>query len=673
MIGTKIGAYRIDSKLGEGGMGVVYRATDTELDRAVAIKTLIAAEDPESEARFLREARLASRLQHPSIVTIYHFGVHEHSRYIVMEFVEGKTLKKIINDKPMAVVQLCELAMQVGDALVVAHEKGVVHRDLKPENVLVTARGQVKILDFGLAKLKESEQATGNEETAVFKTQEGLVVGTVSHMSPEQAMGGDVDARSDIFSFGVVLYEMATGQMPFNAPSAQATMAQVLNHNPAPVSLLNPEIPPELDGLVQQCLQKDRMLRPAAAEVVFRLKNILASLSAKNLSSPEIRGVSGTRSAVTSAYPVAEGVSTHVPAAAPVSARGMPAAAPMAQIPSSGSAAAVAPQPAMANAKAIYHGVRAIRILLSIATLSVPLSFLLYFVVSGGLIRPQVVEGTALMRFANAIVAPALRLSEGIFTFRTVYQGWNLMLLGWSIFTFFARQIVLFPVEEFEQKAKSRLVRAKTAAPVAITVAATERRSGDRLSMLREYAAAKKVLFQEKRRLAFLSVGVVGATQMKAGEDKLVVEHAFSEYRKFIDRELGESNAWKSSWMAENVLAAFDSPDQAMATAQHILSKLAWFNDGVHQLRSPFRLRCGVNCGEGVFPDSKRIEEISDETIDLTLHLQEAAQENAIWLTREMLAMLRDQSGFHPMTMQQVNGHAIIEWHPSPTAAATAD
>ncbi len=677
MIGSKIGAYRIDSKLGEGGMGVVYRATDTELDRAVAIKTLIAAEDPESEARFLREARLASRLQHPSIVTIYHFGVHEHSRYIVMEFVEGKTLKKIINDKPMPVVQLCELAMQVGDALVVAHEKGVVHRDLKPENVLVTARGQVKILDFGLAKLKDSEQATGNEETAVFKTQEGLVVGTVSHMSPEQAMGGDVDARSDIFSFGVVLYEMATGEMPFNAPSAQATMAQVLNHNPAPVSLLNPEIPPELDTLIQQCLQKDRMLRPAAAEVVFRLKNIVASLSAKNLSSPEIRGVSGTtasaRSAVTSAYPVAESV-TGAPAAAPVSGRSAaatPATVPV--MPSSGSAAAMSAPPVAASAKAIYYGVRAFRILLSIGALSVPLSFLLYFVISGGLIRPQVVEGTALMRFVTAIVAPALRLSESIFTFRTVYQGWNFILLGFAILGFVARQIVLLPIEKIEHWAKSGVVRAKTAAPVAITVAATERRSGDRLAMLREYAEAKKMLFQEKRRLAFLSIGVVGSGQIKAGEDKLVVEHAFSEYRKFIDRELGEQKAWKFSWMAENVLAAFDSPDQAMAAAQHILSNLAWFNDGVHQLRSPFRLRCGVNCGDVIFPDSKRIEEINDETIDLTVHLQEGADENAIWLTREMLAMLRDQSGFQPMTMQQVHGHAVIEWHPSRTAAASAD
>ena len=679
MIDTSIGAYRIDSKLGEGGMGVVYRATDTALDRTVAIKTLIAGEDPDSEARFLREAKLASRLQHPSIVTIYHFGVHEHSRYIVMEFVEGKTLKKIINGKPMPVVQLCELAVQAGDALAVAHEKGVIHRDMKAENVMVTSRGQVKILDFGLAKLKESEQVTGNEETAVFKTQEGLVVGTVSHMSPEQAMGRDVDVRSDIFSFGVVLYEMATGEIPFSAPSAQATMAQVLNHTPAPVSLLNPEIPPELDSLIQQCLQKDRMLRPTAAEVVFRLKNVLASLSAKNLSSPEIRSASGSAPAAqslpTSAYPYVEAVSAdRVQPAAPASHAAMPAASAPAMAPvspSSGATAAMPPPPVPGSAKAVYHAIRLFRIILAVASLSVPLSFFLYFVISGGLIRPQVVEGTALMGFVRAVVTPALRLSESVFTFRTVYQGWNFILLGFGILGFVARQLVLLPVERIEHWAKSRVVRAKTAAPVAI-VAATQRRSGDRLTMLREYAETKKMLFQEKRRLAFLSIGVVDATQMKAGEDKLVVEHAFSEYRKFIDRELGEHKVWKFSWMAENALAAFDSADQAIAASQRILANLGWFNDGVHQLRSPFRLRCAVNCGEVIFPDSKRIEEINDETIDLALRLQEAAEENAIWLTRETLAVLHDQSGFQPMTMQQVNGHPVIEWRPVRASAARA-
>ncbi len=669
MIGNKIGAYRIDSKLGEGGMGVVYRATDTELDRAVAIKTLIAGEDAESEARFLREAKLASRLQHPSIVTIYHFGVHDdHSRYIVMEFVEGKTLKKIINSKPMPVVQLCELALQVGDALAVAHEKGIVHRDMKAENVMVTPRGQVKILDFGLAKLKEPEQSTGNEETAVFKTQEGLVVGTVSHMSPEQAMGADVDARSDIFSLGVVLYEMATGEMPFNAPSAQATMAQVLKHNPAPISILNPEMPPELDSLVQQCLQKDRMLRPTAAEVVFRLKNVLASLSARNLSSPQIRAVSGSMGAADAAVTGVQPAMTPSSAATPgvpstpssraASAQSMPAA-PRA---SSATVMATAAPPVAASAKAVYVSVRAFRIVLSIASLAVPLSFFLYFVISGGLIRPQIVEGTALMRFVNALVGPALRLSENVFNFRTVYQGWNFILVGFGILGFVVRQLVLLPVERLEHWAKTRVVRAKTAAPAAITVATTQRRSGDRLTMLREYAEAKKMLFQEKRRLTFVSLGVVGATQIKAGEDKLVVEHAFSEYRKFIERALGENKVWKFSWAAETVTAAFESADQAADAAKYVLGHLSWFNDGVHQLRTPFQVRCGVNCGEVIFPENKRIEEINDETLDIAHGLEEAATENSLLVTRETLSLLRDQNGFQAMTMQQVHGHPVLQW-----------
>ena len=677
MEGTKIGAYRVDTKLGEGGMGVVYRATDTELDRTVAIKTLISANDPESEARFLREAKLASKLQHPSIVTIYHFGVEDHSRYIVMEFVEGKTLKKIINSKPMPIAQMCELSLQIGDALAVAHEKGVVHRDMKAENVMVTPRGQVKILDFGLAKLKEPESTTGNEETAVFKTQEGLVVGTVSHMSPEQAMGGDVDARSDIFSLGVVLYEMATGEMPFNAPSAQATMAQVLNHNPAPISLLNPEVPPELDALVQQCMQKDRMLRPTAAEVVHRLKNVLATLSVRNLSAPEIRAASGSMPA--SPAPSAQGVapvSAGVAAATPVSVRTTVSPAPTQQVPaagmpSSGSAAAAQLPPVAASAKAMYYGLRAFRTVLSIALLVIPFSFLLYFVVSGGLIRPQLVEGTWVMRLMTAIVAPALRLAESVFTFRTVYQGWNFMLLGFAVVGFVFRQVVLLPIEKMENWAKTQVVRAKTAAPVAITLGTKDRRSGDRLAMLREYAEAKKSLFQEKRRLAFLSMGVIGAAQMKGGEDKLVVEHAFSEYRKFVDRALGEHKSWKSGWTADSVLAAFENPEDAMAAARNILSNLNWFNDGVHQLRTPFRLRCGLNCGDVIVPNNKAIDDINDETIDVAVALQEAAAENCLWTTRETLSTLHDQSGFQAMTMQQVNGHAIIEWRSEKRAAAS--
>ncbi len=671
MIGTRIGSFRIDAKLGEGGMGVVYRATDTELDRVVALKTLISASDEESVARFLREAKAASRLQHPSIVTIYHFGVHEGSHYIVMEFIEGKTLKKIISGKPMPVIQLCELALQVTDALAAAHEKGVVHRDMKAENVMVTPRGQVKILDFGLAKLKEREDEQGMEETAVFKTQAGLVVGTVSHMSPEQAMGADVDARSDIFSMGVVLYEMATGVMPFDGPSAQGVMAQILRHNPAPITQLNPEAPPELERLVEHCLQKDRMLRPTAQEVVFRLKNIQASLSAGHIAAPDIRNVSGVSSASgmrSAALAAAAAPAPSSPSAAPASAARVSAAsAPAVRPVSSRAAIPAAVEPAATSGqRAIYLGLKTLRVVLSLGLLAIPFSFLAYFVISGGLIKPQFVEGTAVMGFMRAVVVPALEGAEKVFTFRAVYQGWNFMLLAFAAAGFLLRQLLLLPVEKAENWAKTKVVRAKIAAPVAIAVGQTERRSGDRLSMLREYAEAKKMLFQEKRRLAVLSIDVAGASRMKAGQDKLVVEHAFSEYRKYVERALEEHNAWKHSWTADGVMAAFNSPDDAAAAAQSVLAKISWFNDGVHQLSTPFQVKCGLNVGEFSFPENKRMDEITDETIDVALGLQSHAPEGALWITRETFAALRDQAGYKAQTMEQVDGHAVIEWRPTP-------
>jgi serine/threonine protein kinase len=198
-VGSQFGAYTILGKLGEGGMGVVYGAVDSHLQRQVAIKTLIGSPETDASARFLREAKAASRLQHPAVVTIYHIGVEAGLPYIVMELVEGSTLKKMIAGRPMNLRHACDVAIQVCEGLVAAHEMGVIHRDIKAENVIITPRGAVKILDFGLAKLAESQTA---DAMTMVQTQAGVVMGTVSHMSPEQALGRDVDARTDIFSFG---------------------------------------------------------------------------------------------------------------------------------------------------------------------------------------------------------------------------------------------------------------------------------------------------------------------------------------------------------------------------------------------------------------------------------------------------------------------------------------
>jgi tRNA A-37 threonylcarbamoyl transferase component Bud32/class 3 adenylate cyclase len=664
MIGSNFGNYRIEEKLGEGGMGVVYKATDTELDRSVAIKTLLTSADPEASARFMREAKAASRLSHPAIITIHHFGVQQETRFIVMEYIEGRTLKRIIDGRPMHLNQLCELGIQIADGLAMAHEHNVIHRDMKAENVMVTPRGQVKILDFGLAKLKEPDGPKPNDKT-VFQTQVGVIMGTVSHMAPEQALGSEIDARADIFSFGVVLYEMATGKMPFDAPSAQAMLAKILNQDPEAAIRLNPEIPPELDQLISQCLKKDRSFRPTAQEVRDRLKKIQASLSAGQIAQ-DIR-----------TQAISQGMAAAVAQPAPVSGvRSTPrlvSSAKMGAVPksgvgvakpaSAGRMAAVEPEEATAGAKAVYYGVKTFRWIVSIGALTVPLAFIFYFLVSGGAIRAQIVEGTFVMNYAKAVVDPVLRVAENIFTFRMVMNGWNFMLLGLAAVAFVARQLAMLPIEKLEHWAKTKVVKAKASGPVAVAITSTERASSHRLAMLREYAEAKKILFQEKRKLAFVSIDVVGSTKMKIGEDKLVIEHAFVEYKKFVEKILNSNNIWKVAWTPDGIMCAFFTTEEAVRAAQEVLGGLGWFNDGVHQLKMPFNVRCGINSGEVVFPEDKAMEEISDEVIDVAGHMQKYAAHGSLWISRGvMMELPGDHSGWRAISDQKVDGHDVFEW-----------
>ncbi|MFQ5789695.1 MAG: serine/threonine-protein kinase [Acidobacteriota bacterium] len=232
MMGETVSHYKILEKLGEGGMGVVYRAVDTRLDRPVAIKFLHpeAVGSTERRQRFIREAKAASALNHPDIITIHDIGQHPYQGverdFIVMEYVEGKSLDEIIGGKPLPAEDMARYARQIADGLSAAHDAGIVHRDIKPPNIMVTKKGQVKIVDFGLAKLLEREEVdeSATTFTAVLKTEEGTVLGTASYMSPEQAEGKPSDVRSDVFSFGVVLYEMLTGRRPFQGDSVVSVL-----------------------------------------------------------------------------------------------------------------------------------------------------------------------------------------------------------------------------------------------------------------------------------------------------------------------------------------------------------------------------------------------------------------------------------------------------------------
>lgn len=672
MIGESLSHFKVVSRLGQGGMGVVYRGVDLDLDRPVAIKVLPpeSQADEDSVGRFLREAKTASKLQHPAITTIYEFGVKDQLRYLVMEYIEGKTLRDLLAAGPLTLRQSLDIGIQAADAMVVAGEKGIIHRDLKPENIMVTERGQVKILDFGLAKMVEKSGPVQPSDD--FKTSGGLVLGTARYMSPEQALGADLDARSDIFSLGGVLFEMVTGKPPFTGTSPQVVLAKILNQPPPSPSDFRTDLPPALERVILKCLEKDRGNRyQTALQLLAELKNQKQHLESEQgwgstmVASPSSLGMpdEGRMERLHELIPPQ-------PHSGTVASR-----QPSGQVNKTVISAALAEKiattgahrPAVAPKERAMRqrGLQAARLFRKVFSLAGGAYILaLIFIFLTPLLKADRLANSDIVLWIHKAVDPLLIFVMELVSFDFTAGKFNFLPAGLAVAVYILQQIIsgrLLSIEGWIEKPLLEPVKAGSLHAVAGALQAagtTGALDASRMSLLRQYASAKKVLGEARRSMAFLSIDVVGSTRMKTGEDKLVIEHAFSEYKKFLERIFREYRVYKVAWTPDGVMTAFPSPDDAAGAARKVLKELEWFNRDVHQMKTKFEVRCGLNFGDVMIPDEKPLELVSDQSIDVAGHLQKYAEKNELWISGDAYTRLADTSGFVHLD-RQIDNHEV--------------
>jgi len=683
MIGESLSHFKVVSRLGQGGMGVVYRGVDLDLDRPVAIKILPpeSQQDEDSIGRFLREAKTASKLQHPAITTIYEFGVKDQLRYLVMEYIEGKTLRDLLASGPLTLRQALDIGIQAADAMVVAGEKGIIHRDLKPENIMVTERGQVKILDFGLAKMVEKSGKVPAPDD--FKTSGNLVLGTARYMSPEQALGAELDARSDIFSLGGVLFEMVTGKAPFTGTSPQVVLAKILNQPPPSPSDFRSDLPPALERVVLKCLEKDRANRyQSALQLLAELKNQKQHLESEQgwgstmVASPASLGMSNADMAGTERLQELIPSGPHTGSAASRQPSGqinktVVSAALAERIGSTGAQRPMVSPNEKAMRQRGLTAARWFRRIFSLAAGAYILSLL--FIFCTPLLKAERLADFAFVQWIHRAVDPLLTFVIELVSFDFSAGKFNFLPAGLAVVVYILQQIIsgrLLSLEAWIEKPLLEGTKGGSLHAVAGALQAagtTGALDASRMSLLRQYAAAKKVLGEARRNMAFLSIDVAGSTRMKSGEDKLVIEHAFSEYKKFLERIFREFRVYKVAWTPDGVMTAFPSPDDAAGAARKVLKELEWFNRDVHQMKTKFEVRCGLNFGEVMIPDEKPLEEISDQSIDVAGHLQKYAEKNELWISAEVYTRLSDTSGYVQVD-RQVDNHEVYSFRcPSPS------